>query len=116
MHRVAYELFRKRPGRKVSLCHRCDNRACFNPGHLLPGTQLANTLDAQLKGRKGSSRNPKHAAAVMGVEIRGHRALKQYDKERILASPLSDEYWAIRLGVKASVIKRLRARAKYGSR
>ena len=31
--------------------HRCDNRKCINPDHLLVGTQSENLLDSGAKGR-----------------------------------------------------------------
>lgn len=32
-------------------CHHCDNSLCVNPDHLFVGTQKANMVDAQVKGR-----------------------------------------------------------------
>ena len=50
-HRLAWEVFYGPipPGLKV--CHHCDNPPCVRPDHLFLGTQRANVLDAESKGR-----------------------------------------------------------------
>jgi len=47
--------------------HRCDNRACCNPGHLFLGSMRANMLDAYEKGRKTQPRSG-HVNAKLSLE------------------------------------------------
>lgn len=50
-HRMAYTLFVGPIPDGLAIMHMCDNRACFNPAHLKPGTLCENNIDMMQKGR-----------------------------------------------------------------
>ncbi len=50
VHRLAYQLFVRDPGR-LQVNHHCDNRACCNPDHLYIGTQRDNINDMHRRDR-----------------------------------------------------------------
>lgn len=51
-HRASWELHNGRVADGLWVLHRCDNRACVNPGHLFLGSLQDNTDDKCRKGRQ----------------------------------------------------------------
>ncbi len=50
-HRILFELEGIVLTSKDCILHKCDNRCCVNPDHLIIGTQRENALDMAQKGR-----------------------------------------------------------------
>lgn len=50
-HRVSYAYYSGVDPGFFHVCHKCDNPACINPGHLFLGTARDNTQDMHQKGR-----------------------------------------------------------------
>lgn len=80
-NRIAYGLFFGDPG-ELCVCHKCDNRKCCRPAHLVLATRLENNLDKTLKGRQ--AKGPEHGVKGEAVasskldeaQVREIRALR----------------------------------------
>jgi hypothetical protein len=86
-HRVMYMLFYNTlvdDGKLIM--HKCDNRQCCNPYHLLEGTPKSNAVDMIFKGR--GAKNIKKLGTKKVFDIR----FKVYNNPNITRSQIAEEY------------------------
>ena len=82
-HRLAYVLRCGIDISKTCITHKCDNRACVNPNHLVPGDQKYNMLDMFEKGRNGDTRHKLNQQQI--DELRSKYASGGYTQRALAA-------------------------------
>lgn len=105
VHRAAAELVFGFIPEGADVCHRCDNRRCFEPGHLFIGSRLDNMRDAKTKGRISSGED--HAAAVPHGESSHLAKLREADVldiRRRYGTGITQSHLAAEFGVDRSLI------------
>lgn len=53
---------------RLYVCHECDNRKCFNPGHLYIGTQQDNMNDMIRRGRTFNLKGTSHWSSKLNED------------------------------------------------
>lgn len=64
---------------KLVACHQCNNKPCFNPEHIYPGTYSDNLMDAVKSGDHGQV---KRRLCKLGHELDGLKIRRSGLKER----------------------------------
>lgn len=104
-HRVSWMLHREESMVGLLVCHKCDNRACVNPGHLFVGTHLDNNRDMMTKGRSRNRPTPgsTHYRAMLDESKVAH----------IRSSSESSKSLAVLFGVAPSTIRGVRCHHRW---
>lgn len=71
-HTAAYLLWVGRIPRGYVLRHQCDNPACCNPFHVLPGTQKQNRWEASERGRCANGLTASQVRRIRILITKGH--------------------------------------------
>jgi len=88
-HRVAYHLTNGEIPVGMSIMHKCDNRKCCNPSHLILGTNLDNALDMVAKGRQ--AKGEAHGMSKLTME-EAEKMRMLYQDDEISFSDLGSKF------------------------
>lgn len=113
-HRYSYERFVGKATSGMCIMHRCDNRKCTNPAHLVEGTWAENNADRSRKGRSGSRTYTDEQKAEYSMKNRGSanalsKLTESQAREIKYTSELGCARAAAKYGVSSSVIKNIRS-------
>jgi predicted XRE-type DNA-binding protein len=70
-HRASYQFFKGNIPEGMCVMHKCDNRLCVNPEHLMIGTLTDNIADMDSKGRRGTKSRLTRAQAAEILNLVG---------------------------------------------
>jgi len=95
-HRISFQIANGRALNKLG-CHKCDNPACVNPGHIFDGSVRDNTMDCMAKGRYPSREVKRAARPNKKLCPESVRAiLASTETGRVLARRFNVSEWSIR--------------------
>lgn len=85
-HRILWEFTNDvELGRKIYVCHKCDNPACINIAHLYVGTAKKNSEDMVAKGRSTKGRVVPMEQRQFGIKRKLHTRIHKFTNEQISA-------------------------------
>lgn len=105
-HRLSYMVHKGDIAEGKFILHRCDNRGCINPNHLIAGDAKANSLDMVAKGREakgeanGANTCPENVLRGEGI---GNSKLTEENiveiRARYAAGGVTQEMLGVKFGV-----------------
>lgn len=94
-HRVSYILNIGEIPDGLVVCHRCDNKLCVRPSHLITDTQAVNAYDTKRKGRVSAKFGDSNPAAKIAKRIGKPRKLTEEEKEKIRLFAKKNPNWSV---------------------
>jgi predicted XRE-type DNA-binding protein len=111
-HRLSYALFKGPLEDGIKVRHDCDNPPCWNPAHLLVGTQADNMRDMSLRGRSGPTQHPQryrgenHGGSKL-TEARVVELLRLYERDKMSMKDIAEKFGVSRATVSHIINGRL---------
>lgn len=96
VHRLSYKLAHGDIDPDLAVCHKCDNRRCFNPDHLFLGTRAENQRD--MKDKKRGPIGERNARATLTAE----------QVSKIIADPRAQREIGLEYGINQSHVSALK--------
>jgi|HubBroStandDraft_2_1064218.scaffolds.fasta_scaffold26097_3 hypothetical protein len=81
----------KKNGKRLYVCHSCDNPSCVNPKHLWLGTSKQNSEDMVKKHRSDDRRGERNTASVLNEDL-VRKLRKKYASGKYTHQKLADKY------------------------